>query len=736
MLLALVALAGCRGREASPPAAPASTASAAPASAAPAAPASAAPAAPAPPPDWRAWLAAEESCADCHPDAVAAWAASPMGQSMATLPPGAPLPPGLPAEVVHPLTQERFTARAVDGRLTIGLTADGVAFERPASVVVGSGAHTQSWFWREGDAFFALPLTWYSQAKRYDVSPGYEHPGHPGFFRAITTECTWCHGSRFLADPVRTDTPSLAIPCARCHGDPRAHVEGRQAGRAVPITMPTALPPAREASVCGYCHLQGLVRLTTEGHDWTDFVPGADLRDSIAIFDRQAARTGVGIVSHAARMAQSPCRQAGGEPLTCTACHHPHGARRDRSAACRDCHQGEQGHACAGPVEDDCVRCHLSRVGTRDIPHTSITDHRIQRVPVALAPDEGDPGGPLLRVGDAAPPGPGSPAATHRLYGRAYVEAARVSNSPDDVRRGLEHLRAGEAPNVPAVYWFDRGSAELMSGDHAAALASLKRAHALGERGPKLLSALASLALRTGDVPAAMGYLADAPPATQADFAFQTTRATLLATVGKADEALAAADAATKARPHDAEAWITRGAVAQAERRFDEAAEAFATATRRRPDQLRGWMSLAQARLQGRHFAEALAAFEGFRSRAPTPELQAVADAGRARALVGLGRLEEAAKLLPEVLARQPVPDAYVALASVALAAGRVEDAGRAIDRVAAQLPDDAELWWIAAEVLARQGLSAESGRARQRAVQLGYPAAPGTAAPAAPTTP
>ncbi|MEZ4464105.1 MAG: tetratricopeptide repeat protein [bacterium] len=537
-------------------------------------------------------------------------------------------------------------------------------------------------------------------------------------------------------DPVRTDTPSLAIPCARCHGDPRPHVAARQAGRAGDITVPTRLSPALEASICGYCHLQGLVRLTTEDHGWTDFVPGTDLRDSIAIFDRQAARTGVGIVSHAARMAQSPCRTAEGHGLTCTACHRPHGERRDRAAACRDCHQGERGHACAGEGGDDCVACHLSRVGTRDIPHVSITDHFIQRRPQALSPDAGDPGGPLLRVGDAAPPGPGSPAADHRLYGRAYVEAARQTNAPDDIRRALEHLRAGEAPDLSGTYWFDRGSAELLGGDPAAARASLEKAFALGDRSARVLSALASLRLRTGDVQGGLAALAAAPPATQADFGFLTTRATLLATAGQQAEALAAADAATGLRPHDADGWIARGAVALAERRFDEAADAFATATRRRPDHLRAWMDLAQARLQGRRFADALAAFEGVRARAPSPDLQAVADAGRARALVGLGRLEDAARLLPDVLARQPVPDAYVALAAVALAAGRVEDAGRAIDRVAAQLPDDAELWWIAAEVLVRQGLTDEAGRARARAYQLGYPGGPPPAPPKAPPTP
>ena len=730
-LLALALLVGCQSEAPKPAAAPGSaapaTVAAAPVTGAPVA----APAVPAAPVDWKAWIAAETACADCHPDEVAAWQASPMGRSLAALPPGAPLPPGMPAEVVHPVTGEHFRARNEAGRLEISEAVDGVEFARVSTFVVGSGAHTQSWFWQDGPDLYAQPLTWYSQAKRWDLSPGYAPAGHPGFFREITAECAWCHGALLPGgdDPVPAETVNRGIPCARCHGDPRPHIAARQAGKPGAITVPTQLPPDREAAVCEYCHLQGNVRLLAEGRQWTDFVPGMALADVVSIFDRQGPRAGVGIVSHAARLHESKCRAGDGERLTCTACHQPHATtHRDRSAACRDCHAPAEAKHCAGPGTEDCVACHMSRVGTADIPHVSITDHLIARKPTPLPPQASDPAAPLLQLGDAAQPDAqtGAPAALRR-YGRAYAEAARTSNHPQDVASGYTLMRAGVdralGEALPSEIWFDLASLELMRADWTAARASIEQAWKTGDRSDRVVAATASLRMREGDLKGAMEILAQAPPEADRHYPYLNNKAIILAAAGRPDEARAAADAAMKARPLDGEAWITRGNLAQILGDQAGAVEAFATATRRRPDDLRGWLDLGHAHLRLRAFVPAEKAFTEARKRSPDPTIGSSAAAGLTRAWVGQGRLDEAAALLPEVFKYQPAPDAYVALAALALAAGRLEEAMKAIDAAAPSLPDDAELWWIAGAVLEAKGMLKEAEMARGRATRLGYPA-------------
>lgn len=731
-LLCALLLAACQSKPESPPAAPTSAAPPAPASAPPQALASAAPASAAPArlaPDWKAWLAAEATCADCHPDEVAAWKASPMGRSMAT---AHALPPGLPVEVPHPLTSEKFKAQAkatAQGPvLEQSVHVDGVDFARESAFVVGSGAHTQSWFWREGTALFQQPLTWYSQAQKWDLSPGYAPAGHPGFFREVTDECTWCHGALLNApnDPLPADTADRGIPCARCHGDPRPHIQARQAGKDAPITVPTKLAPEREAAVCEYCHLQGTVRLLAEGRGWTDFVPGMALGDVVAIFDRAGPRTSVGIVSHSARLRESKCRAPGEERLTCTACHQPHALqKRDRSAPCRDCHMAEKATHCKGANTDDCVACHMSRVGTSDIPHVSITDHLIAKIPAPLPPVPPGTKAPLIQVGDLAQPTPDAPGDVLRRYGRAYAEAARTSGDPQDIASGYDLLRAGinkaTGPIAPEN-WFDLASLELFRGDWTAARAAIEQAFAGGDTRPRVLASLASLRLRQGDLKAALEVLERAPPEAEDYFPYLTNKGAVLAAAGQKDAARAASDKAITARPLDAEAWVLRGTLAQVGGDLKAAAEAFTTATRRRPDDLRAWLDLGQVHLKQRDFAAALNTFGEVLKRTQDPTVRANAQAGQARAHVGAGNLEAAAALLPEVFKAEPVPDAYVALAALALAAGRVEEAGKAIDAAVPHLQDDAELWWIAAAILEKRGMVGESVQARERAIKLGHP--------------
>ncbi len=658
-----------------------------------------------------------------------------MGRSITALPSTVADVAG--AAVRHPRTGVRYTvAPAASGRLRF--TDEAATMSREAAWAVGSGAHTQSYFFAEADGLFQLPLTWYARPKKWDLSPGYQGADHPGFFREARADCIACHGeplvpqagtrARFL------DATPRAIGCGRCHGDARAHVAAASGqGPAAPSpVVPTKLDPARARDVCDQCHLQGAVRLLREGRAFGDFLPGQRLSDSVAVFVHARPGEGFGIASHGERLRRSACAQASGDRLGCTTCHSPHrtGPARDRAAPCRDCHGGAAGaHACSGPGGDDCVRCHMTKGETSDIPHTAMTDHFIRRRPDA-PPATGDPG-PLVWV--ARPdPDPRDPA-ERLLLGRAWAERTRLGGPPPAVEaarlRALQLLTDGLAVLPDSVEgWLDRAAMAHLGGDAAGARAAAEHAFRRRPAHAKVAAVAASARLAAGDADAALTAVDAALAAEPGAPDLRVQRAQVLMSLARFDEAGAELALVLRERPSDGDARLAAGLVAQFRAGAAEALPHFQSAARFAPARVGAWLALLRAEVLLGRWDAALATAERarpFLTEAMGGTLPASAagilDGARARALLGLGRGAEALALARAALAASPAAaEAAVVLALDELAAGRPAAAAASLEAALERAPDAAIAWAALALARRAEGREADAEQAARRARLFG----------------
>jgi len=741
LVLALAVVAGCTSPTAPPPAA--APASAAPQVAPRAEPPPQVVAAPPAPVDWDALRVAETACADCHPDQVASWVASPMARSFR---PVAALPPAIFAqagEARHATNQQIFTQAAGVFAVQPGDPAQaGLKVERTVTHAFGSGAHVHTFAWAAGDRLFQLPMSWYVSKAGWDLSPGYaELPEPPGLFREVTSECLNCH-----TDPVPSAPDDhahlLALPaggfgCSRCHGDGRAHVAGRQAGRAEPIVRPDQLPPSRAADVCAMCHFAGPSRILRPGRTWGDFLPGRDLADVVAVFVRQQPDEGFRATDHVARLALSACAR-GTPTLTCTTCHTIHTAPADRSAACRSCHQASPmgavphdgsiridsgiaakqapAHACAGPAEPDCVHCHMDSGPTSNIPHTTGTDHFIRKRPVAQVPRTND--SPLVWA--ARPdPEPTEPQA-QLLLGRAYVEAWRSDHQAADATRAARLLEKGLAA-VPgdADAWLELATLGRLQGDVALEKRASEQAFAAAPTLRRAAVLVGAARLAHNDPVGGLAALDQAASAQSSEV--ETLRARALMMVGRLDEARAAAQRATELRPADPEAWLATGLLASQAGVLDQAAQALAVAAAWAPGDLRAWLNLGWTEARRAAWPASGAAFEAAERNAGVDARGAeLARVGRAEALLHQGELA-AARQVAEGLVTQGsrAPTLPSLMGRILLAAGDIGGALAPLETAVQINPDDREAWGALAEVNRKLGRVPEAEASARRAAGL-----------------
>ena len=280
--------------------------------------------------------------------------------------------------------------------------------------IVGSGHHTNSHMREENGYLYQIPVTWYAQAGRWDLAPGFRGDEGKRFDRPIPEACMTCHNAMpgFVeGSENRYDYIPLGIDCERCHGPGSIHVEQKRAGHFVDVSQeidytivnPAKLPPELQLNVCERCHTQGAA-VYLDGMGPADFRPGMRLEDVENVFmvrfpDSTANFT---MASHPVRLRASACFRGSHEagsvyaPMTCLTCHDPHVSIKTLDEAaynqpCRSCHTPERGLTCTEPevvragATGNCVACHMPTSGTSDIPHVSITDHFI-RIPDARGP--------------------------------------------------------------------------------------------------------------------------------------------------------------------------------------------------------------------------------------------------------------------------------------------------------------------------------------------------------------
>jgi tetratricopeptide (TPR) repeat protein len=345
-------------------------------------------------------------CAECHEKIAAAYAEHPMGRSLFPVA-QAPAPPTGP-ERHNPFEAfgSRFRVEKDGGRVrhlrSRAGPAGGPALGQEWEVhyVIGSGTRGYSYLTDSDGYLFQTPVSWYSQKKAWDLSPGFSPPVLNG--RAVVAGCLFCHSNR--ANHVegsvnhysRPVFDGHAIGCQRCHGPGELHVAGPGAGADgvdPTIVNPRHLAPGRRAAVCEQCHLQGAARTLVRGRGLYDFRPGLPLEWFWSAFaSASEAGGGAKAIGQVEQMYQSKCfRASAGEgQLGCTSCHDPHAKPAPTAAAAfyrgrrLKCHEQrpcvlDEAERRQQHPDDSCVACHMPRYGAADIPHTAATDHRVPR---------------------------------------------------------------------------------------------------------------------------------------------------------------------------------------------------------------------------------------------------------------------------------------------------------------------------------------------------------------------
>jgi hypothetical protein len=301
--------------------------------------------------------------------------------------------------------------------------------EQEVKYALGSGTRGVSFLVEHDGRLFQSPISWYTQKKKWDLSPGYEDR-NVHFNRPIESYCLFCHANR--VDPVKLSVNRYkepvfqgdAIGCERCHGPGELHIKRQEDvdGRDLTIVNPWHLSPSLRGAVCEQCHLLGDQRVNRLDHDAFDYRPGLPSIAFYAIYGR-VNQTKNKAVGHVEQMKASRCFLASQGRLGCTSCHDPHqvpSARkkvayfRGQCLACHDrngCKLPDQERR-ALSKEDNCIQCHMPKHGDNDIVHTAATDHRIRRRPGAktIEPDHDPAGLPLVLLNgdDLAPEERGS----------------------------------------------------------------------------------------------------------------------------------------------------------------------------------------------------------------------------------------------------------------------------------------------------------------------------------------
>ena len=287
--------------------------------------------------------------------------------------------------------------------------------------IIGSGQHTNSHLQINNGYLNQMPMTYYTQKKKWDLPPGFENGINTRFTRKIGLECISCHNAYpnlIIGSENKYQSMPSGIDCERCHGPGSIHVKQRQNGSKVDtskyidysIVNPAKLSIDEQFDVCQRCHLQGNAILK-ENKSFFDFKPGQKLSNYISVFLPKYTNSNTEFImaSHADRLKQSACfiksyekiqnkniLKPYKEAMTCITCHNPHVSVRETNAnvfndACLSCHNTktenentklklQNAHKLFKKnTWSNCVSCHMPVSGSSDIPHVTVHDHYIRK---------------------------------------------------------------------------------------------------------------------------------------------------------------------------------------------------------------------------------------------------------------------------------------------------------------------------------------------------------------------
>ena len=263
---------------------------------------------------------------------------------------------------------------------------------------IGSGNHTNSHLFEINGYVHQMPYTFYTQDKIADFPPGFENGHNTRFSREIGLECMSCHNAypeHFEGSNNQYKDIASGIDCERCHGPGEVHVKQKLEGIIIDtskfidysIVNPKRLPLDLQFDVCQRCHLQGTAILA-EGKRFIDFMPGKHLSEVMDVYlPKYENEESFIMASHADRLKQSKCFE--NSEMTCVTCHNPHKSITTLSNdyfdnKCMQCHD-----VCKEEETQNCTSCHMPKSSSTDIPHVSISDHKIA-IPSATKNKQGN----------------------------------------------------------------------------------------------------------------------------------------------------------------------------------------------------------------------------------------------------------------------------------------------------------------------------------------------------------
>ena len=354
----------------------------------------------------------DAACAACHGKITQSYKHHPMGRSLE------PMDRLTPIEAYDSHARNPFMADGI--RHSVVLKPDGtyhreetlgpdqqvvIQCETRVDLAVGSGRRGRSYLIVKDQQLFQSSITWYASKRAWDLSPGYDQK-HAHFDRKIDARCLFCHTNFVEPEPntINAYRPPMfqghAIGCERCHGPGELHVQRVEQGEGYDqfdptIVNPKHLAPMLRESVCQQCHLEGEVRLLRRGRQPFDFRPGLPLWLFWSTYNNVSKDHEIKFVGHPEQMRESRCFTGSKGQLGCISCHDPHALPEPEKKVafykqrCLVCHAGnEPQHAgCALPEpkrlamspQDDCIQCHMPKAQSKDVAHTSISDHHIPR---------------------------------------------------------------------------------------------------------------------------------------------------------------------------------------------------------------------------------------------------------------------------------------------------------------------------------------------------------------------
>ena len=250
-------------------------------------------------------------------------------------------------------------------------------------ITTGSGAKGQTYLYWEGNKLFQLPISFFSAASQWSVSPGFP-PDKVLFDKPITSRCLECHATfatvTSLPEAKQEEYNKaqliLGVDCEKCHGPGAAHVKAHEENKedtsGKHIIDPASFSRQQKLDMCVLCH-GGSMKKTEPSFS---FMPGKPLTDFFIPDTTSLHADNVDVHGNQfGLLKKSPCFLRS-ETMTCTTCHDPHKKERENlvlySSRCMNCHNEQHGNFCRvkpmpANIRVNCIDCHMPKRPSRAV---------------------------------------------------------------------------------------------------------------------------------------------------------------------------------------------------------------------------------------------------------------------------------------------------------------------------------------------------------------------------------